>query len=447
MTLDELRKAVADGHGRHGAPRDRRHAGPAAGKRLHRVALPRRGARARRRGLQLPARGRHGDGARRGLRDVVVGRGYGDFVMSPTSRRCGRCRGCEGTALVHVRRRGGTTAPRRRVAAPDPARASSTARPSRATRRRRLRARVHRVQGHLRRGLGARATATSTPANLYNLDYSLLGTARVEPSRRHPQRDARRRACRSSTRRASATSASTRSTSATPTRSSTADHHAIYKNGAKEIAAQEGMAITFMAKFNEHEGNSCHIHCSLADADGENAVRRRRPTRSSSTSSPASSRRMRELALLFAPNVNSYKRYAAGLVRPDRGRLGPRQPHLLAPRRRPRAVAAGREPAPRRRRQPVPRAPRRCSPAGLARHRARARARARAQGQRVAEAEPRACPRRCARRATSSLAASSPAKAFGERSSTTTSTTADASRRVRRGGHRLGAPAHVRARL
>ena len=55
-----------------------------------------------------------------------------------------------------------------------------------------------------------------------------------------------------------------------------ADNHAIYKNGAKEIAAQEGMSITFMAKFNEREGNSCHIHCSLAD-DGRRQRLRRRP--------------------------------------------------------------------------------------------------------------------------------------------------------------------------
>ena len=50
-----------------------------------------------------------------------------------------------------------------------------------------------------------------------------------------------------------------------------ADDHAIYKNGAKEIADQEEMAITFIAKFNEAEGNSCHIHCSLAGEDGDNA--------------------------------------------------------------------------------------------------------------------------------------------------------------------------------
>jgi glutamine synthetase len=42
----------------------------------------------------------------------------------------------------------------------------------------------------------------------------------------------------------------------------------IYKNGAKEIAAQEGCALTFMAKFNEREGNSCHIHLSFRTTDG-----------------------------------------------------------------------------------------------------------------------------------------------------------------------------------
>lgn len=48
----------------------------------------------------------------------------------------------------------------------------------------------------------------------------------------------------------------------------TCDNHSIYKNGAKEIAAQEGMALTFMAKFNEREGNSCHIHLSFRGSDG-----------------------------------------------------------------------------------------------------------------------------------------------------------------------------------
>jgi glutamine synthetase len=46
------------------------------------------------------------------------------------------------------------------------------------------------------------------------------------------------------------------------------DTHTIYKNAAKEIASQEGMALTFMAKFNEREGNSCHVHLSLRESDG-----------------------------------------------------------------------------------------------------------------------------------------------------------------------------------
>ena len=67
----------------------------------------------------------------------------------------------------------------------------------------------------------------------------------------------------------------------------TADQHVIYKNGAKEIAAQDGMAITFMAKFDEREGNSCHIHLSLRGADGSTSST---TTRSCSTaSSPACS--------------------------------------------------------------------------------------------------------------------------------------------------------------
>ena len=48
----------------------------------------------------------------------------------------------------------------------------------------------------------------------------------------------------------------------------TADEHAIFKNGAKEIAADEGMALTFMAKFDQREVSSCHIHFSLDDTQG-----------------------------------------------------------------------------------------------------------------------------------------------------------------------------------
>ena len=88
----------------------------------------------------------------------------------------------------------------------------------------------------------------------------------------------------------------------------------IYKNGAKEIAAQEGMAITFMAKFNELEGNSCHIHCSLADDGGENVFADEPETFDRFVAGQLAC--LRELTLFFAPHVNSYKRFAPGSFAP-----------------------------------------------------------------------------------------------------------------------------------
>ena len=94
-----------------------------------------------------------------------------------------------------------------------------------------------------------------------------------------------------------------------------ADTHAIYKNGAKEIAAQEGMAITFMAKYDEREGNSCHIHLSLRERGRHAGVRRRSP-RCSTRFLAGQLACLRELTLFLAPNVNSYKRYAEGSFAP-----------------------------------------------------------------------------------------------------------------------------------
>ncbi|MGV0792673.1 glutamine synthetase family protein [Mycolicibacterium sp. XJ1819] len=100
----------------------------------------------------------------------------------------------------------------------------------------------------------------------------------------------------------------------------TCDNHTIYKNGAKEIADQHGKSITFMAKFDEREGNSCHIHISLRDTDG-NAVFAD-PDGADGMSSMFRSfvagqlATMRELTLLYAPNINSYKRFVNGSFAP-----------------------------------------------------------------------------------------------------------------------------------
>ena len=92
-----------------------------------------------------------------------------------------------------------------------------------------------------------------------------------------------------------------------------ADRHTIYKNGVKEIAFLNGIAATFMAKPSEKDiGSSCHIHSSLIDAgsgasafvDGHDETDVFRHYLGGVRA------RIRELALLIAPSVNSYKRYA-----------------------------------------------------------------------------------------------------------------------------------------
>ena len=89
-----------------------------------------------------------------------------------------------------------------------------------------------------------------------------------------------------------------------------ADDHAVYKNGAKEIAYLNGCSVTFMAK-PDHTwiGSSCHIHSSLWRDDDSAFVGESEVFRQYLAGQIACAR---ELALFFAPNVNSYKRFAAG---------------------------------------------------------------------------------------------------------------------------------------
>ena len=96
----------------------------------------------------------------------------------------------------------------------------------------------------------------------------------------------------------------------------TADRHVVYKNGAKEIAAQHGQSITFMAK-PDHTwiGNSCHIHSSLWAPDGSRSLfpdgDGHEPSEVFNHYLAGLTECMRELSIFVAPNVNSYKRYAA----------------------------------------------------------------------------------------------------------------------------------------
>ncbi len=92
------------------------------------------------------------------------------------------------------------------------------------------------------------------------------------------------------------------------------DDQVIYKLGAKEIAAQESMAITFMAKFDQREGSSCHIHLSLTGAEGTNVFAHDEALFHRFLAGQLAC--LREMTLLFAPQVNSYKRYVPGMFAP-----------------------------------------------------------------------------------------------------------------------------------
>ena len=98
----------------------------------------------------------------------------------------------------------------------------------------------------------------------------------------------------------------------------TADYHAIYKHGVKEIAALSGAAITFMAKWTMAEaGSSCHMHSSVWDKDGNDSLMwdDDDPHHMSDTYRHYLGGLMstaREMAWMFAPFVNSYKRYQLG---------------------------------------------------------------------------------------------------------------------------------------
>ena len=151
------------------------------------------------------------------------------------------------------------------------------------------------------------------PANLYNVDYSLLGTARVEPLIRRIRNsmEAAGMLCEDSKGECNFGQHEINFHYADALR--TADEHSIYKNGAKEIAALEGMSISFIAKYDQREGSSCHIHFSLADEQGALFHRDRQLFECFLAGQLAG---LRELTLLLAPNINSYKRFAAATFAP-----------------------------------------------------------------------------------------------------------------------------------
>jgi glutamine synthetase len=151
------------------------------------------------------------------------------------------------------------------------------------------------------------------PANLYNVDYSLLGTARLEPLLRRIRNEMAGAGMTVEDSKGECNLGQHEVNFRFGPALRAADEHSIYKNGAKEIAAQEGMSITYMPKFDEREGSSCHIHLSLRKTDGSLAFDDEKLFASYVAGQLAC---LREMTLLFAPNINSYKRFQPGSFAP-----------------------------------------------------------------------------------------------------------------------------------
>ena len=157
------------------------------------------------------------------------------------------------------------------------------------------------------------------PSTDYNVDYDLLASGRLEPLLRDIRRgmdgagmycEGVKGECNLGQQEIAFRYAEVLET---------ADQHTIYKNGAKEIAEKHGKSLTFMAKFNEREGNSCHIHLSVRGDDGA-------PVMAGDGAygfSPFMEHwiagilaTLREFTLLYAPTINSYKRFQKGTFAP-----------------------------------------------------------------------------------------------------------------------------------
>ena len=210
-----------------------------------------------------------------------------------------------------------------------------------------------------------------TPANQYNVDYSIVGTSRVEHLLRRIRNEMSGAGLYVESAKGECNLGQHEIAFRFTDALTTCDNHSVYKTGAKEIAHQEGMSLTFMPKWNAREGNSCHIHLSFRSTGGDLVMAGDKEHGFSPLMEHFIAGQLAcaaEMTYFFAPNINSYKRYVAGQLRPDSFGLGQGQPHVRPAGRGPRPLVASREPHPGRGRQPLP-GGRRAHSSRAARHR------------------------------------------------------------------------------
>jgi glutamine synthetase len=165
------------------------------------------------------------------------------------------------------------------------------------------------------------------PVNQYNVDYSIMGGSRIEPLLRRIRLSMANAGMTVESVKGECNFGQHEIAFKYSDALSNCDNHVIYKNGAKEIAAEDGYALTFMAKPNEKEGNSSHIHLSFRGLDGSLVMADENDKEQGMSDVgrqfvAGQIAHLREMTLLFAPNINSYKRFVPGSFAPTAIRWG-----------------------------------------------------------------------------------------------------------------------------
>jgi len=159
-----------------------------------------------------------------------------------------------------------------------------------------------------------------TGANRYNVDYSILGGSKVEPLLREIRNEMYAAGVTVESAKGECNLGQHEIAFKFDEVVRTCDNHVVYKTAAKELAARHGQSLTFMAKYDQREGNSCHIHLSLRGQDGSMvfADDDRDGGRSVLFEQfiAGVQATMEDFTLLYAPNINSYKRFQAGSFAP-----------------------------------------------------------------------------------------------------------------------------------
>ena len=339
LTLDELRARRVDRHRGHGV---HRHAGaPARQAPASRLLLRAGRSRARHRGLQLPARARHGDGSRAGYEIASWERGYGDFELAPDLATLRRIPWLEATALVLCDVAWGDGSPVAAVAAPGAARAGRAARGHWASRR-----------------CSGRSSSSTCCARRYEEAHAKAlprpdAVGAVHPRLPHPRDDLRRAAA-----------------AADPERDARRRHPRRDLEG-RGVAGPAGDQLPLRGRADDggqprrlqerRQGDRAperlldHVHGEARPHVDRHrratstrrcgaTARARSPARATSSAQYLAGQIAcaRELAIFFAPNDQLVQAVRGRLVGADDARVGPRQPDVRVPGRRVRRGAARR---------------------------------------------------------------------------------------------------------